>query len=202
MNRIEPLVLAGVLLLVAAGCGGQEPVSVRATPAATRPGEPTSAPTTSAPPADVGLRKSDIRWNGEGDPYNAMAELDDGRRVAMHYRRGKGLYEQHSSGPTGTWTRPRLIYGTKTEACQGIELRAFGKTVAAIADFGDYCSDGEPPMESIAAVGVRDLRTWAHHLTRSFDGWERISAGDGGNQITFKRGSSVLRWSRTGGFTK
>ncbi|TMR34095.1 hypothetical protein ETD85_18085 [Nonomuraea zeae] len=141
-------------------------------------------------------------WPGSGDPYNAVVGLDDGRRVAMHYRRGKGLYEQHSSGQAGGWTEPRLIYGTKTEACQGIHLRAFGGTVAAIADFGQYCSDGEPPMESVAAVAAGNLRSWDLNLRRSFDGWERVSAGEDGTEITFRRGSSTLVWRRSGGFSK
>ncbi|MFC4014029.1 hypothetical protein ACFOY2_42860 [Nonomuraea purpurea] len=116
---------------------------------------------------------------------------------------GRGARQVQHSGPEGDrWTRPRLVYGTKTEACQGILLRAFGATVTAVADFGLYCSDGEPPTESVAAVGVGSLGTWDHHLTRNFDGWERVSAGDGGAEITFRRGSSTLRWSRTGGFSR
>ncbi|MGN9788094.1 hypothetical protein ACTMTF_42215 [Nonomuraea sp. ZG12] len=185
-----------LLLVTVAACGGQEPTVARATPAPAA-----SAPTAAASPRAHELRKSDIPWHGTGDPYNATVELDDGRRVAMHYRRGKGLYEQHSSLRAAGWTKPRLIYGTKTEACQGIHLRAFGGTVTAVADFGVYCSDGEPPMESVAAVGVGGLRTWDHHLTRSFDGWERVSASDGGKEVTFRRGSATLRWSRSGGFS-
>jgi hypothetical protein len=188
----SPPALAGLLLLATvAACGGQEPTIARATP----------APATSTAPPKSEPRKSDIPWHGTGDPYNAMVTLDDGRRVAMHYRRGKGLYEQHSGPRAGEWTKPHLIYGTKTEACQGVHLRAFGGTVTAVADFGVYCSDGEPPTESVAAVGVGSLRSWEHHLTRSFDGWERVSAGDGGKRVTFRRGSATLRWSRSGGFS-
>jgi hypothetical protein len=190
--------LAGMLLLTVAACGGQDSTVERRSPVP-------SASKPSATPAkgySYELRKSDISWNGTGDPYNDLVELDDGRRVAMHYRRGSGLYEQHSDPQGNGWTRPHLIYGTKTEACQGVHLKAFGETVTAVADFGVYCSDGEPPMESIAAVAAGDLRTWDHHLTRSFDGWERVSAGDGGKEITFRRGSSTLRWSRSGGFPK
>jgi len=206
MRPKNPLVPAGVLLLVAAAaCGGQAPPAARTSPSA-----PVSEAITTPPPppskAAKGyayeLRKSDISWNGGGDPYNALIKLDDGRRVAMHYRRGEGLYEQHSGPRADGWTRPQLIYGTETEACQGVHLRAFGGTVTAIADFGVYCSDGEPPMESVAAVSVGNLRTWDHHLRRSFDGWERVSASDDGKQITFRRGSTTLRWSRTGGFAK
>ncbi|MEQ4722029.1 hypothetical protein [Nonomuraea sp. B19D2] len=203
MRMKHPQALAGMLLFVTvAACGGQEPAITRASPAPSAPEPTTTTPAKASKDYSYELRKSDISWNGTGDPYNAMVELDDGRRVAMHYRRGKGLYEQHFSPQAGGWTRPRLIYGTTTEACQGIELRAFAETVTATADFGVYCSDGEPPQESIAAVGVGSLRTWDHHLTRSFDGWERISARDDGKEITFRNGSSTLRWSRTGGFPK
>lgn len=194
--------LAGMLLTVTvAACGGQDPTVARASPVPSA-SEPSATPEKPAKGYSYELRKSDIRWNGTGDPYNDTAELDDGRRVAMHYRRGEGLYEQHSDPQGNGWSRSRLIYGTKTEACQGVHLRAFGETVTAVADFGIYCSDGEPPTESIAAVAVGNLRTWNHHLTRSFDGWERVSAGDGGKEITFRRGSSTLRWSRSGGFSK
>ncbi|MFB9531644.1 hypothetical protein [Nonomuraea roseola] len=190
---------AGTLLFAAVvACGGQDPTTARTSPAPSA-SKPTA---TSTKGASYELRRSDLPWNGTGDPYNAMVGLDDGRRVAMHHRRGKGLFEQHSGPQSDGWTRPRLIYGTKTEACQGIHLQAFGETVTVTADFGLYCSDGEPPMESIAAVSVGNLHTWDHHLTRGFDGWERVSAGDGGREITFRRGSSTLRWSRANGFSK
>ncbi|MDH2426694.1 hypothetical protein [Sphaerisporangium sp. TRM90804] len=210
-NMLRP---AGALLLVTlamamamAACGGQAPTATGTGPAPA-PSPSPSPSRLSATPAETaagrppGPDRSDIPWNGSGDPYNAVVALDDGRRVAMHYRRGEGLYEQHSGPRDGGWTRPRLVYGTKTEACQGIRLRAFGETVAATADFGPYCSDGEPPMESVAAVAVGDLREWHHHLTRSFDGWERVSASQDGRTITFRRGSTTLRWTVSGGFTK
>jgi hypothetical protein len=210
MRMKNPQVLAGTLLfMTVTACSGQDPTIARTSPVpsvseptTTASSEPTAAATKAAKGYSYELRKSDIPWNGTGDPYNAMVGLDDGRRVAMHYQRGKGLYEQHSSPQADGWTMPHLIYGTETEACQGIHLRAFGETVTAIADFGLYCSDGEPPMESIAAVGVGDLRKWDRHLTRSFDGWERVSAGAGGKEVTFRRGSSTLRWSESGGFSK
>ncbi|MEO3814264.1 hypothetical protein ABGB17_35145 [Sphaerisporangium sp. B11E5] len=193
-----------VLFVTVAGCGG--PAAVRATPGSPAPAT-AAAPATPASPTPTEddarePRRSDISWNGGGDPFNALVVLKDGRRVAMHYRRGEGLYEQHSDSQAEGWTRPRLIYGTKTEACQGVHLRAFGGTVTAIADFGRYCADGEPPMESIAAVGVGDLSRWDHHLTRSFDGWGRVSSSDGGKTVTFRRNSFTLRWSRDGGFSE
>ena len=194
-KKSTPAPAVMLLLVTVAACGGQEPTVARATPA------PVASVPAATPAKAHELRKSDIPWNGTGNPFNATVELDDGRRVAMHYRRGKGLFAQHSGPRAVGWTKPRLIYGTKTEACQGIHLRAFGGTVTAVADFGVYCSDGEPPMESVAAVGVGGLRTWDHHLTRSFDGWERVSASDGGKEVTFRRGSATLRWSRSGGFS-
>jgi hypothetical protein len=201
MRMKNSLALVGMLLFVTvAACGGQDPPIARTSPAPSASG-PTVTATKAAKGSDE-LRRSDIPWNGTGDPYNAMVGLDDGRRVAMHYQRGKGLYEQHSSPQAEGWTSPRLIYSTETEACQGISLRAFGETVTATADFGLYCSDGEPPMESIAAVGVGDLREWDHHLTRSFDGWGRVSAGAGGKEVTFRGGSATLRWSESGGFSE
>lgn len=175
------LILAAML---AVSCG-------QAVPAAQKSATPTAAQPSEEP------RKSDIRG---GDPswFQAEITLEDGRGVAMHYRKGKGLYEQHR-GPQG-WSKPHLIYATKAEACQGIELKAGGGTVTAIADFGKYCADGEPPMESIAAVGVGDLSSWDHHLTRSFDGWERAKITEGGRKVTFERGATRLVWTSTSGF--
>ena len=147
------------------------------------------------------LQKSDLPWSGSPSPYNAEVKLDDGRRVAMHYRRGKGLVEQHYSPRAKAWTKPVVIYRTKTDACQGIELRTNGGTVAAIADFGSYCYDGEPPTESIAAVGTGNLTEWNINVTKDFDGWERASISDDGRQVTFGR-DVTLRWTRTDGFDR
>ena len=90
------------------------------------------------------LQQSDLPWSGSPSPYNAQVELDDGRRWPWHYRRGKGLVEQHYSPRAKAWTKPTVIRRTRTDACQGIELRTSAGTVAAIADFGAYCYDGEP----------------------------------------------------------
>jgi len=97
------------------------------------------------------LQKSDLPWSGSPSPYDAEVRLDDGRRVAMHYRRGQGLVEQHYSPRAKAWTHAVVIHRTELDACQGIELRANGGTVAAIADFGPYCYDGEPPAVSTAS---------------------------------------------------
>lgn len=145
------------------------------------------------------LRKSDLPWSGGRSPYNAEAKLDDGRRVAMYYLRNKGLVEQHYSPRAKAWTEATVIHRTEADACQGIELRAKHGTVAAIADFGPYCNDGEPPAESIAAVGVDSLTEWDINVTKDFDGWERASVSDDGSEVVFKR-NTTLRWSRADGF--
>lgn len=147
------------------------------------------------------LQKSDLPWSDGPSPYNAEIELDDGRRVAMHYSRGKGLLEQHYSPRAKAWTKPVVIHRTKVDACQGIELRAKSGTVAAIADFGYYCYDGEPPSESIAAVGTGNLTKWDINVTRDFDGWERVSVSDNGQQVTFWR-DTILSWSSAEGFDR
>lgn len=156
-------------------------------------------PAKDAPSDASPLEKSDIPWSGGPSPYDAVVKLDDGRRVAMHYRRGKGLVEQHYSPQARAWSKPALIYRTKTDACQGIGLRARGETVAAIADFGTYCYDGEPPTESIAAVGTDGLTKWDTNITKDFDGWERAAISKDGQQVTFER-DVTLHWNRDEGF--
>lgn len=68
-----------------------------------------------------------------------------------------------------------------------------------IADFGSYCYDGEPPTESIAAVGTGSLAEWSVNVTKDFDGWERATVSDDGQQVVFDR-DTTLRWSRADGF--
>ncbi|MCX4878301.1 MULTISPECIES: hypothetical protein [unclassified Streptomyces] len=164
------------------------------------------APSGSASPAspDTGvyaspLQKSDLPWSGSPSPYNAEVTLDDGRRVAMHYRRGKGLVEQHYSPRAKAWTKPKVIHRTRTDACQGIELRTSAGTVAAIADFGAYCYDGDPPTESIAAVGTGSLTRWDVNIKKDFDGWERASVSHDGSRVVFGR-DVTLHWNRADGF--
>nr|WSY57354.1 hypothetical protein OG999_49325 [Streptomyces sp. NBC_00886] len=180
---------AALVTMVAAACGHQNSA--------------TQAPSVSASPDSSvyasRLQKSDLPWSGSRSPYNAEVKLDDGRRVALHYRRGKGLVEQHYSPRAKAWTEPTVIYRTSTDACQGIELRTKHGTVAVIADFGSYCYDGEPPTESIAAVGASSLTKWSINVTKDFDGWERASVSDDGQQVTFAR-DTTLRWTRAGGF--
>ncbi|MEV5980377.1 hypothetical protein [Streptomyces sp. NPDC052114] len=146
------------------------------------------------------LQKSDIPWSGSPSPFNAQVKLADGRRVAMHYLRDKGLYVQDYSPRARGWSKPAVVYRTKTDACQGITLKAKDGTVAAFGDFGVYCADGEPPTESVAAVAVGPLTKWDTHLTKGFDGWEKIVVAPGGKKVTFSRGGDTLRWTKGTGF--
>ncbi|MGP4002577.1 hypothetical protein [Streptomyces sp. 8N706] len=136
-----------------------------------------------------------------------VVELDDGRRVGMHYDPGRGLVEQHYSPRAKGWSKPQLIYKTRTSPCQSIALRAFGDTVAAIANFGLYCADGEPPTESIAAVGAKSLARWDTNVTKDFDGWDKATAKASGDaqELSFTSASiesvTRLRWNRTEGFS-
>ncbi|MFF1697409.1 hypothetical protein ACFVXC_27975 [Streptomyces sp. NPDC058257] len=146
------------------------------------------------------LEKSDIHWSGSPSPFNAQVKLADGRRVAMHYMKGKGLLVQDYSPKAEGWSKSALVHKTKTDACQGITLKAKDGTVAAFGDFGVYCADGEPPTESVAAVATGPLTKWATHLTKNFDGWEKIAVATGGKTVTFSRGADKLLWTKAAGF--
>ena len=174
-------------------CGHPESAANGAARSASQDSFPDSSTYTSE------LQKSDLPWSGSPSPYDAEVRLDDGRRVAMHYRRGQGLVEQHYSPRAKAWTHAVVIHRTELDACQGIELRANGGTVAAIADFGPYCYDGEPPAVSIAAVGTDSLTEWDVDVTKDFDGWEQASVSDDGREVVFRR-DITLRWSRADGF--
>ncbi|MEV8544646.1 hypothetical protein [Streptomyces sp. NPDC051572] len=183
---------AVVVTMTAAACGHQDSATTAAPSA-------TASPDSSVYTAE--LEKSDLSWSGSPSPYNAEVKLDDGRRVALHYLDGKGLVEQHYSPRAKAWTEPKVIYRTKTDACQGIQLRTKNGTVAAIADFGSYCYDGEPPTESIAAVGTSSLTEWSVNVTKDFDGWERATVSSDGQQVVFGQ-DTTLRWSRADGFER
>ncbi len=192
-TRAPVRVMLGVLVTVTlAACAHQNPAAVKE-PSGSAPASPESTVYASK------LQKSDLPWSGSPSPYNAEVKLADGRRVALHYRRGKGLVEQHYSPRAKAWTVPTVIYRTTTDACQGIHLRTKNGTVAAIADFGPYCYDGEPPTESLAAVGVGDLTDWSVDVTRNFDGWERATVSEDGQRVVFGS-NTTLNWSRTDGF--
>lgn len=190
---IQMLVRAAAVVSVviaAVACGGHRDSATTAPSAS-------ASPDTSVYTAE--LEKSDLPWSGSPSPYNAVANLDDGRRVALHYLRGKGLVEQHYSPRAKAWTEPKVIYRSKTDACQGIHLRTKNGTVAAIADFGAYCYDGEPPTESLAVVGTGSLTEWSVNVTKDFDGWEQATVSDDGQRVVFGTGTT-LRWSQADGF--
>ncbi|WP_067284553.1 hypothetical protein [Streptomyces jeddahensis] len=140
-----------------------------------------------------------------------VVELDDGGRVAMYYEQGRGLVEQHYSAQARAWSKPQLLYMTRTDPCASITLKNFGGTVAVIANFARYCTDGEPPSESIAAVGVDNLEKWYTHLIKGFDGWRSVKASSDAKKLTFtfpysqgltsSAGVTLLRWSQAEGFS-
>ncbi|MFG2646225.1 hypothetical protein [Streptomyces sp. NPDC048436] len=195
---IRALALGGVAVLgLVAGCGqsaGQAQDSGRG---AAQEVSPISTGGHSYP-----LQKSDIPWSGSPSPFNAQVKLPDGRRVAMHYLRDKGLFVQDYSPKAKGWSKSAVVYKTKTDACQGITLKAKDGTVAAFGDFGVYCADGEPPTESVAAVATGKLTKWDTHLTKNFDGWEKIAVATGGKKVTFSRGGDTLLWTKAKGFPK
>ncbi|MFJ9246659.1 hypothetical protein [Streptomyces sp. NPDC101776] len=191
--RMAARAAAVVPVLVAmAACGHQG--SVTKAPSAGASPDPSDSSVYAAE-----LEKSDLPWSGSPSPYNAEVTLDDGRRVALHYRQGKGLVEQHYSPRAKAWTEPKVIYRTRTDACQGIHLRTKKGTVAAIADFGPYCYDGEPPTESVAAVVIGSLTEWSVNVTKNIDGWEQATVSKDGQRVVFGR-DTTLTWSRTDGF--
>ncbi|WP_327312830.1 hypothetical protein [Streptomyces sp. NBC_01235] len=138
--------------------------------------------------------------------FDEEAELSDGRRVGMSYVAGHGLVERHRDAGAGAWSAPRVVYATATDRCHSLTLKAFDKAVAVIADWGDYCYDGEPPTESLAAVGVGDLSRWDTKLTEDFDGWAEVVAVNDTRELVFSEVSTKsltrLRWSRTEGFAE
>ncbi|WP_314173723.1 hypothetical protein [Streptomyces winkii] len=133
-----------------------------------------------------------------------VIELKDKRQVSLEYVQKKGLVERHKPAKGGDWSAPSTIHQTKTESCQGIDARAHGTTVTVTANWGLYCSDGEPPQESIAAVGVGDLTKWETDLTKGFDGWPPAKIYDAGDKVQFvdKRwdGTTTLTWKKGAGF--
>jgi hypothetical protein len=164
---------------------------------------------TETPSAEGGERaggepeKIDSRVVSESEDHMVI-ELKDRRRVSLEYVRKKGLVERHRPAEGGGWSAPKTVHETETEPCQGIDARAHGGTVTVTADWGLYCSDGEPPQESVAAVGVGSLAEWDTDLTEGFDGWPPAKIYDGGDEVRFvdKRwdGTTTLTWKKGSGF--
>ncbi|MEU6032283.1 hypothetical protein ABZ825_35730 [Streptomyces tauricus] len=185
-----------VLVTVAAACGNPDAGAGDAgSGTGTGTGDAGSgSPTPSGPrPSPSHARfVDDIEWS------------DGGGRVGMYYAAGRGLMEQHQETAGGPCSRPRLVYATEGDACQSITLKAFRGTVTAIANWGVYCADGEPPTESVAAVGTRGLSAWDTKATEDFDGWEKAAPVAGTGDLLFTNSSTEwltrLRWSPAGGF--
>ncbi|MER5193902.1 hypothetical protein ACWD3J_11250 [Streptomyces sp. NPDC002755] len=197
--------LAGAVLVMgaAAACGGQGDGGASPTATATAPATADNTGTGTDTDTDTGTKASPT---APAPRFDAEIGLPDGRRVGMAYVEGRGLVERHRDADSGAWSAPRVLYTTATDRCQSLTLKAFDGTVAVIADWGDYCYDGEPPMESLAAVGTADLTRWDTKLTRSFDGWSKVASVGGSGDLVFTRGSTEsltrLRWSGTDGFAK
>ncbi|MFG2385571.1 hypothetical protein [Streptomyces avermitilis] len=177
-HQVLILTCAAALLGATAACGG--------------------AGTDTKRPGTAGTAPSHARFDAE-------LSLPDGRRVGMYYAAGRGLVEQHRGPGSAAWSKPHLLHRTTSDACQSLRLKAFGTTVAAIANWGVYCADGEPPTESLAAVGTGNLSTWDTHVTPDFDGWETVKASEKTGELSFTNGSvesvTRLRWRRTEGFS-
>jgi major membrane immunogen (membrane-anchored lipoprotein) len=165
------------------------------------------SPTTHVAEADASVYDSTQQhsdWTlGDADDFNAEIALEDGRVVSFYYAKGKGLAEQHYSPDADAWTKPRIVYRTATDPCQGIALDAADGTVAVTADWALYCYDGEPPSESVVGVAAGDLTDWATDLTEGFDGWSAPEVGDGGDRVEWSyHGDVGVAWTREGGFEK
>ncbi|MET8178444.1 hypothetical protein [Streptomyces sp. NPDC005336] len=141
----------------------------------------------------------------EGD-YRSTLTLSDGRKVAVRLVRGTGVQERHQDAGSTTWSAWRTLYKTDADLCQGVDLAEVNRTVSLIADFGPYCSDGEPPTESVAGVGTGELTDWGIDITKDFDGWENASINDDGSEVEFLYDSDAgpysLRWEQGEGFGK
>ena len=160
-------------------------------------GEESASPRGTAAPT-----KADTRADGVS---KAVIKLPDGRKVEIRYVDGKGLGERHFSPDAGKWSATKLIHRTKADPCQGVELAATDGTVAAVADFGQYCHDGEPPQESVAAVGTGEFTEWRTDVREDFDGWDKANVGAGGASAAFvfhtEETVETLKWSEEGGFS-
>jgi hypothetical protein len=146
-------------------------------------------------------RSADIRVSGD---ESAVIDLPDGRKVEVGYIEEKGLGERHYDPKTRKWSDRKLLHKTAEDRCQGIDLASTDGTVAVIADFGQYCYDGEPPMESIAAAASGEFTDWHVNVQEGFDGWSKSYVSEGGDYAMFRHYTlesvDTLRWSQTGGF--
>ncbi|WP_242432800.1 hypothetical protein [Streptomyces sp. Root1310] len=200
--------LAGAVLLagVAVACGGPGDGGGSATVTDTAPAMGTATGAGTGTDASPTAPTAPFSPTAPAPRFDEEIGLPDGRHVGMTYVEGRGLVERHRDADTRVWSAPRVVYATATDRCQSLTLKAFDGTVAVIADWGDYCYDGEPPMESIAAVGTADLTRWDTKLTQSFDGWSKVAPVGGSEDLVFTRSSTEwltrLRWSGAEGFAQ
>ncbi|WP_240649300.1 hypothetical protein [Streptomyces sp. Z26] len=140
------------------------------------------------------------------DDYESTLKLSDGGQVTVRLVADKGVQERHRAAGATTWSGWKTLYKTATDRCQGVELAETNGTVSLIADFGLYCSDGEPPTESVAGVAQGDLADWDIDITEDFDGWEDTSINDDGSRVLFLYNSDsglyTLGWEQSEGFGK
>jgi hypothetical protein len=138
--------------------------------------------------------------------FEEEVTLGDGSRVGLSYARGRGLVEQHRRPRARVWSAPYLVHRTTSDPCGSMVVTPFGTTVAVIANWGPYCADGEPPAESVAAVGTDGPSRWDIKVTGDFDGWEKVSVVRGSRDLRFERVSSewatLVRWDRDEGFAE
>ncbi|WP_314172472.1 hypothetical protein [Streptomyces winkii] len=158
----------------------------------------------------AGARNANVRHepaaDAVDDDYESTLELSDGRTVHVRLVKGTGVQERHRAAGSGTWSKWKTLYKTRTDLCQGVDLAEREGTVSLIADFGVYCYDGEPPTESVAGVGTGDLTDWDIDVTEDFDGWQDSSINDDGSRVVFlydsDSGLYSLRWEQSEGFSE
>lgn len=149
--------------LLAAGCDDERIASED-------PGKPTKDTSTYGHK----LEHIDFASADNRDDYEELLVLDDGRKVAMHYRTETGLVEQHYSPEKKSWSKAQVIFETESDPCQGIYLEENDGRVGVIANWGGFCYDGEPPMQSLAATAAGSLQEWQTDVTDEIDGWEEM----------------------------
>ncbi|QZY28721.1 hypothetical protein [Nocardioides coralli] len=132
--------------------------------------------------------------------FEEQATLSDGRKVRLWFARsGDRLLEQHYSPDEQAWTEPQVVFvSDESHPCQGIDIVEENGIVAAIADFGLWCHEGEPPMQSLAAVSTGDLTEWDVDVVEGFDGWTSLTMDD--EQVRWTGHGRSLSWTSDGGF--
>lgn len=154
--------------------------------------------------AERGAQQSE-RAGTLDDDFQSTLELSDGRKVHVRLVEGIGVQERHTAEASAKWSKWQTLYKTKTDRCQGVDLRETEGTVSLIADFGHFCYDGEPPTESLAGVGTGDLTKWDTDIQKGFDGWKDTTMGAWGKTVVFVAdydGLYSLRWEADKGFSE